>query len=206
MGTQTQAIKAARHGAPSAAGVVGPIWFLVTLALLAGLHGAVDVSGHQLGRFGVLMYLGFLVYGALTMVFAIGVRAALRAGRAASTSRALLMLFACGPLLAVFTMDTASGPPSTWHGALHFAGFLLVVLVPMIALPTFATAVWSDPRWRGFGWFSIGMAALLATVVFLPSVPEDGYAIWAGPGSILNLVLLATWQVRVAHHLRRVGG
>ena len=187
-----------------AAGALAPIWFLVTLAILAVLHGHFDVSGHQLERFGLLMYLGFFAYGLLTLIFAIGLRAVLPPSRRARAARVLLMVFACGPLLGTFTMGTEHGPPQSWHAALHFAGFLLVTLVPIVALPVFAWAVWRDPRWAGYGWLTLVTAAVITVLVFSPSVPQEGYAVLSGPGSILHLVVLGAWQVRIALHSRRL--
>jgi len=123
-----------RHAAE---GMTGPILFLAVLALLAVLHDRVEVSDHQVLRYGVLMYLGFFFYGALTVYFATGLRAVLRPGRAGIAAAWLVALFGCGPLLAVFTMDPGDGPPKTWYGILHFGGFLLVTLVPIFAMPVF---------------------------------------------------------------------
>jgi hypothetical protein len=57
--------------------------------------------------------------------------------------------------------------------------------MPIIALPLFASAVWSDPRWRGVAPFSLVVAVVVTAVVFLPPAPADSYAIWTGPGSMV---------------------
>lgn len=150
------------------AGIVGPLLFLSAIAGLSLVNGHVDVSGHQLERFGLLMYVGFLGFGLLTVVFALGIRTALPPGRWASTARGLLLAFAVGPLLGTFTMGSESGPPKSWHAAAHFAGFLLVVLVPLVAVPVFARAVWGDPRWHGLGWGSLFVAVVNPVLVFSP--------------------------------------
>ena len=91
------------------AGTVAPIWFWATLALLAVLHGVIDVSGHQLLRYGFLMYLGFFAYGALTLIFLWGLRQRLWPGRRSTAALIFLALFGCGPLLAIFTMASSKG-------------------------------------------------------------------------------------------------
>ena len=58
----------------AAAGTIAPIWFWATLIVLAVLHGTIDVSGHQLLRFGWLMYVGFFAYGSLTLFYVWGLR------------------------------------------------------------------------------------------------------------------------------------
>jgi hypothetical protein len=113
--------------------------------------------------------------------------------------------FACGPLLATFTVDVVDqGPPPSWHGWLHFAGFLIVSLIPIVALPIIGSAVWSDPRWQGLGPLSVAWGAVLAVVVFLPGSPADGYALWSGPGSMADIALVGTWQIVASQRLRRL--
>ena len=68
------------------AGTIAPIWFWVTLTTLALLHGTIDVSGHQVLRYGFLMYVGFFAYGSLTLVFAWGLRRRLPSRRRSGSS------------------------------------------------------------------------------------------------------------------------
>jgi hypothetical protein len=187
------------------AGTIAPIWFWVTLTTLALLHGTIEVSGHQLLRYGFLMYVGFFAYGALTLAFIWGLRRRLPSRRRSTAAIVALTLFACGPLLATFTVDVVEqGPPPSWHGWLHFAGFLIVSLIPIVALPIFGSAVWSDARWQGLGPLSVGWGVVLAVVVFLPSSPADGYALWSGPGSMADIALVGTWQIVASQRLRRL--
>jgi hypothetical protein len=150
------------------------------------------------------MYLGFFLYGALTLVFVLSLSCQLRPTRRARSAVLFLALYACGPLLATFTMGTEHGPPQSVHAGLHFAGFLLLALAPLVGLPLFASAVWGDERWRGLGPFSAVVAVGVAAVVFAPSLPETGYAYLTGPGSIVHLTVLGCWQVVVAIRLGTV--
>jgi hypothetical protein len=202
-GTGTQ-IRRLRWAA--AAGTVAPLWFWATLVVLALLHGTIDVSGHQLLRYGLLMYVGFFAYGLLTLVFVWGLRRRLLRRRRSSAALVALTLFGCGPLLATFTMGPEQGPPQSWHASLHFTGFVIVSLMPIIALPLFAAAVRGDRRWRPLGLFSLLWAVLVVVVVFLPAAPAQGYALWSGPGSMADIALIGTWQIVVSRRLAQLAG
>lgn len=186
------------------AGTLAPIWFWLTLTVLDLVYGTVDVSGHQLRSLGVLMYVGFLAYGALTLVMVRGLRRRMPPRKTSPPAMAALVLLGCGPLLATFTMGSEQGPPQSWHGWLHFAGFLLLSLMPILAMPLFGSAVWHDGNWRPLGPFSLAWGIVVAVVVFLPSTPADGYAIWAGPGSLAEIVLIGLWQIVVSRRLSRL--
>jgi peptidoglycan/LPS O-acetylase OafA/YrhL len=188
----------------AAAGTIAPIWFWVTLTTLALLHGTIDVSGHQLLRYGLLMYVGFFAYGSLTLAFVWGLRRRMPSRRRSSAAIVALTLFGCGPLLGTFTEGVEQGPPQSWHAWLHFTGFLIVSLIPIVALPLFGSAVWSDARWRRLGPLSVASALVVTVVVFLPSSPTEGYALWSGPGSMADIALIGIWQVVVSRRLARL--
>lgn len=178
------------------AGMIGPPMFLGILGLLDILDGHVDVSQHELGRYGVLMHLDFLLFGLLTLALAIGLRSEIRRGKLAWAGIILLGLFGLGPVLATFTLDPGQGPPVTWHGTLHFFGFVFIALALIPACFVFARVFSSDPRWRWYQWYSLATGIALAAVAFAPSTtPDNGnaYPIWTGPASMLELVLALVW-------------
>ncbi len=190
----------------AAAGTIAPIWFWATLIVLAVLHGTIDVSGHQLLRFGWLMYVGFFAYGSLTLCYVWGLRRRIPRRRRSSAAIVALTLWGCGPLLGTFTMGPEQGPPQSWHAWLHLTGFLLVSLAPIVALPLFGSAVWGDARWRPLGPVSVIWAVVVAVVVFLPSSPAEGYALWSGPGSMLDIFLTGLWLIVTSRRLARLAG
>jgi len=142
------------------------------------------------------------MFGILLVVFASGLRTAVREGKLAWVSTGLLWLFALGPLLATFTLDPGSGPPTTWHGALHVIGFLLITLA---LIPTFFVFGWlfrRDPRWRGFEWYSVATGIVVVAVVFAPPTSSSNqYPIWTGPASMLQLVIECIWLEVIAIRL-----
>lgn len=184
------------------AGMIGPLLFLGILTLLDLVDRQVEVSGHELGRAGLLMHLDFLAFGVLTLTFATALRIAVPAGRLAWVGTGLLYLFGLGPVLCTFTLDPGSAGPTTWHGTLHDFGFLLLALSLIPACFLFAWLFSNDRRWQGFQWYSLATGIALAAVVFAPSTSAgDSYPIWTGPASMLELVLGCAWLALVAVRL-----
>ncbi len=147
------------------------------------------------------MYVGFFAYGSLTLVFVRGLRRRVPRSRVSRAALVALTLFGCGPLLGTFTMGVEQGPPQSWHAALHFAGLLIVSLLPIVAMPLFGRAVWRDSRWGRLGPMSVAWGAVVALVVFLPSSPAEGYPLWSGAGSMADIALIGIWQIVVARRL-----
>jgi hypothetical protein len=183
------------------AGAIAPAMFLGVLLLLDVLAGKVEVSGHELGPRAWLMYPNFALFGILLLVFARALGRQLGRRPSARVAIVFLTLFGLGPLLGTFTTDPDE--ITTWHGAVHVAGFLLVALSLLPGLFAFAFAFHRDPRWRGYDWFSLAFGIAAVIVVFAPQTAEgDAYPIWTGPASMLQLVLIGFWIEVVALRLR----
>jgi hypothetical protein len=182
------------------AGMVAPALFLAVLLLLDLLASRVEVSGHELGPRAWLMYPNFAIFGLLVIGFGRALRAQLGRRRSARVATGFLTLFGLGPLLGTFTTDR--GEITTWHGAVHVAGFLLVALMLLPGLLAFAVAFHKVPSWRGYDWLSLGLGIALVGVVFAPDTARgDDYPIWTGPASMLQLVLIGVWIEAVAVRL-----
>ncbi len=80
------------------------------------------VSAHELGPYGLVQHLNFLVTGLLIGVFGEGLYRALPPSRWAKASRVALIVLGFGIALGVFTLDVAN--TQTWHGRIHGVGFL----------------------------------------------------------------------------------
>src|SRR5260370_23245414 len=125
------------------AGVIGPLLFIVVF-LIEGLtrpgYSAWRHYGSQMatGDGGWVQVVTFLVCGSLVVVFAIGLRSALRGSRGAIGAPILLGLFGTALLVAgVFVTDPALGYPvgaaqvHTAHGMIHgLAGLAAFPLLP----------------------------------------------------------------------------
>lgn len=180
--------------------MLAPVVFLGGLLVLDLLAGRVDVSGHELGPRGWLMHLVFVVSGLLVLTFAVALGRHLKGRRGGRTASVFVGLFAVGTLLGTSTPDPDD--PHTWHGLLHFAGFLLVALALVPAMIAFAVAVRGDRRWRGYAWGSAVAAVGTAVVVFAPSTSTGSdYPLWTGPASMLELVVVWAWVAAVAGRL-----
>jgi hypothetical membrane protein len=180
-----------------------PVVFLGGLALLDALAGRVEVSEHELGPRGWLMHGIFLLTELLVLAFAAALGRQVAGRRSARVARIFVGLFGVGALLGTFTPDPDQ--PHTWHGLVHFAGFLLVTLALLPAMIAFSAAVRGKAEWRGFAWGSIAAAVLILVVVFAPPTSKGtDYALWTGPASMLELVLLFAWIEVVAMRLRRL--
>jgi drug/metabolite transporter superfamily protein YnfA len=182
--------------------MIGPVMFLGILAILDVLDHRVDVSGHEIGRYGIVQHVNFLFFGLLLAGFIAALRGYVRSGKLAWAGTILLGILSLGPLLATFTLDPGNGPPSTWHGTLHFVGFVLIALIPIPACFVYAQLFRQDPRWRWYSWYSLVTGILVTAVTFAPATSSgNAYAIWTGPASMLDLVLAFAWLELLAVRL-----
>jgi O-antigen/teichoic acid export membrane protein len=190
-------------------GAIGPVMFLGVLAILDLVDNRVDLSGHELGRVPLAMHLDFLIFGLLSFGLAVGLVREVRKGRLALTGGILLSLFALGPVLCTFTLDAGSGPPSTWHGTLHFFGFLLIALALIPVVFVFAWLFRGDNKWGRYEWYSLVTGIAVIAVVFIPAngpsntgtASASAYPLWFGPASMLELVIAFAWLELVAIRL-----
>jgi Protein of unknown function (DUF998) len=120
--------------------VAGPLFMAVALAQ-AFTRPGFDLRRHaismlSLGELGWIQVANFIVTGLLTAAMAVGVRRALRSGRAGTWGPILLGAYGLGLLGAgIFSTDPAmgfpagapAGMPSTlsWHATLHSAAFFV---------------------------------------------------------------------------------
>jgi hypothetical protein len=190
-------------GRGAVAGMVAPAVFLGGLLVLDLLAGRVEVSEHELGPRAWVMHGIFALTGLLVLTFAVALGHGLGDRRSGRVARFFVGLFGTGMLLGTVTPDPDE--PHSWHGLVHFAGFLLVTLALLPAMIALGVAVRRDGRWRGYGWGSISFAVLVAVVVFAPQTGDGSdYALWTGPASMLELVLLCAWLAAVAVRLDRL--
>jgi len=158
--------------------LAGPLYVGVGL-LEVVLRPGFDIRRHALslmsnGDLGWVQIASFVVSGVLVILGAVGLRAALKPGRASASGPVLLLLYGIGLIGAgIFVADpmngfppgTPPGPPAaiSWHGPLHFLaggiGFLgLIGATVVMAVRFFGRR---EPGWA--------VASLATGIFFLGS-------------------------------------
>jgi hypothetical protein len=198
--------------------VAGPIYVVVGVIEMLTRTGF-DLRRHSLsllsnGDLGWVNMTLFVATGVLLLAGAIGIRRALRGGRAGLWAPLLLGVYGLGLIGAgLFTADPAFGfPPGTpadanavsWHGLLHFVcgglGFIALIAACFVFARRFAAL-----GQRGWAWYSVVTGALFFAAFF-------GIAAGSGQGeaivAIVNVVfflaaaLAWAWVSAVAARLR----
>ncbi len=192
------------------AGAVAAVLFVVVFTVEgATRHGysaaRQPVSALALGPRGWLQITSFVVAGTGFAAFALGVRAVLRGGGAASWGTALLLVFAVGLVASgLFVMDPIPPPgedpvgTSTWHGVLHdVAGLVVFTTLPAAAV-VLSTHFWSVPglRWLGVVSLVAGITCAAAFVAFSVALETGGAS--AGVLQRISIVVGWSWIALVA--------
>ncbi|GAA2313934.1 hypothetical protein GCM10010149_76620 [Nonomuraea roseoviolacea subsp. roseoviolacea] len=195
-----------------AAGSAGPALFVASYAVNGALrpgyqswHDTISVLALASG--GWIQVMSFLLYGVLTVCFAVGVRRAGAAGRAAY---ALLIIAGAGLIVAgLFPTDPILGFPAgepsvvTPRGTLHNLG----ALAAMLGLPAAALVTARRPLqgWDGFS-IAAGVLSLAAVALFFVfvSAAPNGEDSFAGLFERLPTLFMGLWQIALA--VRILGG
>ena len=201
------------HHAGALAGLVaGPLFLTAvaanTWASLDFLHGigwqligGKDIpwpSSLAVGPYGWVQITAFLLAGALTVLFGLGLRHGLPARRWSTTAVVLTITAGTAITASAFPVDATminTGQASTWHGWIHGIAFLVVLPSILLAPIMTALAVRGDPRWRGLMTLSFAatpvMIALLATPL-------------GNAGFYLFLTVAFGWIAAIASRLRHL--
>jgi hypothetical protein len=140
----------------------------------------------------------FMVFGALVIAFAIGLRRALRTGRGATWVPILLgILGLCAIGSGIFVTDPGLGyPPGasttpTVHGAIHGLLGLLAFASLTAACFVLARRDAADPAGRGWAWYSVATGLLIAVLFVLTSV----VVVQGGPaGLVQRMCIVVGWS------------
>ena len=145
-------------------------------------------SGLSLGPHGWGQILVFLAFAALYIVFALRVATKATWSRLARWGARLLLIGACITPLLAFKTDPM-GHSISWHGALHAAGYVALMVSMLIA---FVTLLPGLVRRRGSGWRFAPAALLL--IPFAWVAPNDearaNYLFFAVPFVVLTAVAI----------------
>jgi hypothetical protein len=164
-------------------GIVGPLIFTSALMILTllehdfmrslgwdPLHAATFdwPSGLSLGRYGLLMTLTFILGGALTSLFAFGLRGQLPIDRASRIGTGLLSLAGLAICGLAFTTDpTLRETPATWHGRLHDLSFVLLGLTLLPGMLALGSAFRRDQGGRDLAVYTFVTVALVLPAFWL---------------------------------------
>jgi Protein of unknown function (DUF998) len=194
--------------------LAGPVYVGVSLAQALTREGF-DLTRHPWsvlanGGPGWIQIANLALTGAMVIAAAVGLRRALRGGRAGKWGPRLIGGYGAGMLAAsVFKADPVDGFPvgtpsgqvtMSWHGMLHFAtggvGFVCFIAACFVLAGRFARA-----GERGWAWYSRATGLVFLAGFAAAAVPTAGNLAFTA-GVIATFVWLGALSVRM---YRRIG-
>jgi len=194
--------------------IAGPLYIAVSLAQALTREGF-DLTRHAWsllanGSLGWIQIANFVLFGAMTIAFAVGLQRALPRQRPASW---LVGVYG-GSLIAagVFRADPALGFPVgtpddarevSWHGLAHLAlggvGFLCLVVACLLLARGFA----ADGQ---HGWARFTLATGIVFLAAFVGIASGGGSAATTLGFVAAVMLMCGWMSALAVHLYRVEG
>jgi len=179
-------------------GIAGPVLF--TLAFvgqeLARMEEysplAEQVSALEAGPNGWIQQLNFVVFGILTMVFAVGLHQGLRPTRLGVIGPALFFVTGIAAIMAGIFPLREDGAGVTYDPGGHMPAGMTFFLGSTLALVVISFRVARDPRWRSLRVFITVVAAamVVGNVLMVRLVIPDDAPLhdWAGLGQRILVV------------------
>jgi hypothetical membrane protein len=193
------------------AGIVGPVLFTATFVAQEALRTdefdplAETVSALEAGPNGWVQQANFVIFGLLTIAFAVGLNLGLRRSRLGLLGPAALFMSGIGLLLAAgFPLKEDAAGVTYDPGGHRIAGaiFFLTSAVGLVAL---SRRLAGDPGWRSLATYSLaaGLVSLLGFVAMGILVMPDDAPLhdWAGLAQRL-LIVLVLFPCRVVLSVR----
>jgi hypothetical membrane protein len=198
------------------AGIAGPVLFTaVFLAQEAFRRGEYDplaepVSALEAGPNGWVQQLNFIVFGVLTILFAIGLHRGVRPTKAGVAGPALLGASGVGLLLAAAFPLREDAAGVTYDPGGHLVAGLVFFLSSAAGLVVLSRRLSRDPRWRSLARYTraVGVAVVAGGIVMNTLVIPDGGPLHDWAGLVQRaIILLALFPCRVvlSARLLRVG-
>jgi hypothetical membrane protein len=193
------------------AGVLGPVLFtaafLVQGAFRRGEYDplAEPVSALETGPNGWIQQINFVVFGLLTIAFAVGLHRGLRSTRAGIAGPALLFLSGMGLLHAAMFPLREDAAGVTYDPGLHFIAGLTFFLSSALGLIVVSRRLARDSRWHGIATYTLiaGIVALVGFAVGGTLVVPDDAPLHDWLGLYQRLIMLAViFPCRIVLSLR----
>ena len=200
------------------AGIVGPLLFIVVFLLEGLTRPGYSAWRHYVSQLatgdgGWMQTVNFLMCGTLVIVFAIGLRHALRGSRGSVGGPVLFGLFGSALLVAgIFVTDPALGYPvgaaqvRTLHGMIHgLAGLAAFSLLPAAAF-VMARHFAAEPASRAWTIYSAGIGFVIVAMFIasttVSTLDERGVWLNAPTGFLQRVAIIGgwTWIAMVAWH------
>lgn len=200
------------------AGMIGPTLFVAVLMLEGWLRPGYEptrmfVSELALGPRGWIQIVNFVVFGALFLVFARGVAAEFREGKASRAGPILLTIIGIGFLASgIFVMDPVTTLPDqmSWHGKLHTLLGAVVFLLMPVSCFVFLRRFRQDSNWRSLQWWTLAAEIITAALVIVwsvgptqPPAAPNAFNEWNGVLQRMIIVTYLSWQFALALWLHR---
>jgi hypothetical protein len=192
----------------AAPAVAAPIVFVTVVALLTAhewdfLHrigwkvwGKTNVpwpSSTALGSWGWLQVVNFVQLGIAVLALAVALRTALPRGRAASVARGALIVAGLSVVALAFKTDPDTSHIKTWHGAIHAAAFVVLVVASIVAM----LSVWRT-RWPPAARISLAASVLIVATTLVSFAWSTGSTVVGGISLLAILAWIELLALRIA--------
>ncbi|HEU5088721.1 MAG TPA: DUF998 domain-containing protein [Roseiflexaceae bacterium] len=200
------------------AGMLGNVLFVGVFTIEGWLRPGYNprsmfVSELSLGPRGWIQISNFVVYGLLFLVFARGIAAEFRAGKASKAGPILLAIMGiCFLVSGPLVMDPVATPHDqmTLHSRLHWLLGAIIFMMEPISCFVFLRRFWNDASWRSFRWWTLVVGVVTATALVIwsvgptrPPLPPNVWNAWNGLLQRAILLPYSVWAFTLALGLYR---
>lgn len=199
------------------AGIVGPVLFTATYMAQEAFRideyspMAEPVSALEAGPNGWVQQVNFVVFGLLTIGYAVGLHRGVRPTTAGVVGPALILVSGIGLLLAAIFPLREDAAGVTYDPGGHVVAGVTFFLSSAVGLIVLSRRVARDPRWQSLATYTLaaGIVALAGFVVTGTLVIPETAPLhdWAGLAQrLLILAVLFPCRVTLALRLRQTAG
>jgi hypothetical membrane protein len=192
------------------AGIVGPILFAVVF-VVQGLFRlgeysptAEPVSALEAGPNGWVQQANFVLFGVLTIAYAVGLHLGVRPSRAGIAGPAVIVLSGVGLVLAATFPLREDAAGLTYDPGGHYLVGLVFFLSIGVGLVALSPRLARDPKWRALTGYTLltGVALLVMFLAFGVLVVPDDAPLHRWAGLAQRFVLLVWFQCTLVLALR----